>query len=369
VLHVAVGTKGNPLKSLHVAGFKSLQDVTLNLHRLNLLIGANGVGKSNFIQVFRLLNHLVEKRLQLYVGQSGGADNLFHFGQKATATIEVDLSFGPNTYSCSLVPSENDGLVFQKEECTFEKQRTQGIWTEDLGSGHAESTLSERATYRPVVSYVLDGLGSWIVYHFHDTSDSARVRKACDLADNKRLRPDASNLAAFLYLLQQKHPGEYRNIVDTIRLTAPFLDDFVLEPDRLKPDSIRLAWRHTQSDRYFGPHTLSDGTLRFTCLATLLLQPDLPTTILMDEPELGLHPQAIGLLAELMKAAATRTQIVVATQSVTLVNHFEPKDIVVVEQQSGRSLFRRLSDAETSDWLDDYGVGDLWEKNLLGGRP
>jgi predicted ATPase len=267
------------------------------------------------------------------------------------------------------VPSESDGLVFQQEECAFEKQRTQGIWTEDLGSGHAESTLSERATYRPVVSCVLDGLGSWVVYHFHDTSDSARVRKSCDLADNKRLRPDASNLAAFLYFLKQKHPGEYRNIVDTIRLTAPFLDDFVLEPDRLKPDTIRLAWRHTQSDRYFGPPTLSDGTLRFTCLATLLLQPDLPTTILMDEPELGLHPQAIGLLAELMKSAATRTQIVVATQSVTLVNHFEPKDIVVVEQRNGRSLFRRLSDAETSEWLDDYGVGDLWEKNLLGGRP
>ena len=355
------------LEGLHVAGFKSIESLALDLGRLNLLIGANGAGKSNFIQVFRLLASLADQRLQLFVGQAGGADNLLHFGQKTTSKVSVRVDADEASYACALVPTSDDALILEGEECGARGSASKGSASVYQGASRESFLLVEAAT--PHVAKMRAILTGLEPYHFHDTSDSARVRKPCDVADNKRLRPDASNLAAFLHLLQQRHPGEYRNVVDTIRLTAPFLDDFVLEPDRLRPDTIRLAWRHTQSDRYFGPHTLSDGTLRFACLAALLLQPDLPTTILMDEPELGLHPQAIGLLAELMKAAAVRTQIVVATQSVTMVNHFEPKDVVVVEQQGGGSLFRRLSDAETSAWLDDYGVGDLWEKNLLGGRP
>lgn len=355
------------LTRLHVAGFKSIESLDLDLGQMNLLIGANGAGKSNFVQVFRLLASLADQRLQVFVGQAGGADNLLHFGQKTTSKISVRVDVDENAYVCSMVPTSDDTLILEREGCGAEGAPPTGSASAHNIASRESLLLNDAET--PHLRKMQTLLRELAPHHFHDTSDSARVRKSCDLADNARLRPDASNLAAFLYFLKQKHPGEYRNIVDTIRLTAPFLDDFVLEPDRLKPDTIRLAWRHTQSDRYFGPHTLSDGTLRFTCLATLLLQPDLPTTILMDEPELGLHPQAIGLLAELMKSAATRTQIVVATQSVTLVNHFEPKDIVVVEQRNGRSLFRRLSDAETSEWLDDYGVGDLWEKNLLGGRP
>lgn len=121
----------------------------------------------------------------------------------------------------------------------------------------------------------------------------------------------------------------------------------------------------------FGPHALSDGTLRFICLATLFLQPpeQLPATIVLDEPELGLHPYAIALLADMVRSAAQHTQVILATQSVTLVNQFEPEDILVVDRIQGKSAFRRLGKEEMASWLEDYGLGDLWEKNLLGGRP
>jgi predicted ATPase len=189
------------------------------------------------------------------------------------------------------------------------------------------------------------------------------------LEDNRILRPDAANLAAFLYRLMQNNPDHYANIVDATRMVAPFLDEFVLEPSRLNQEKIRLEWREKGSDTYFNAFALSDGTLRFICLSTLLLQPILPSTILLDEPELGLHPYAITVLAELLRGAATRTQVIVSTQSVNLVNQFEPADIIVVEREEGQSVFRHLDKAEMGTWLDDYGLGDLWEKNIIGGRP
>jgi predicted ATPase len=163
----------------------------------------------------------------------------------------------------------------------------------------------------------------------------------------------------------------YRNIVETIRLVAPFFDDFVLRPSPLNPDKIRLEWREKGSDAYFNAHALSDGTLRFISLATLLLQPpdQLPTTILLDEPELGLHPYAINVLGGLLRSTALDTQIIVSTQSVTLVNQFDPEDLVIVERENGASIFRRPDETEIEGWLEGYSLGELWEKNVLGGRP
>lgn len=212
---------------------------------------------------------------------------------------------------------------------------------------------------------------SWKIYHFHDTSNSAKVKRTVNLNDNRRLREDASNLAAYLYFLKEKEPAYYRNIVDTVRMVAPFFDDFDLRPNSLNPDKIKLEWRERGSDAYFDANSLSDGTLRFISLVTLLLQPPgrLPSTILLDEPELGLHPYAITILANLLRSAAEHTQVIVATQSVTLVNQFEPDDIIVVDRVKDQSVFVHLGAAEIDSWLDDYGLGDLWEKNVFGGRP
>jgi predicted ATPase len=166
-----------------------------------------------------------------------------------------------------------------------------------------------------------------------------------------------------------RHPDHYRNIVEVVRLAAPFFDDFQLEPSRLKPELIGLEWRQRDSDAFFDAHGLSDGTLRFICLATLLLQPALPSTILLDEPELGLHPYATHLLADLLKSTSTRTQVVVATQSLTLVDQFEPEDLLVADRVDGGSEFRRPSERDLAEWLEEYTLGELWQKNVFGGRP
>jgi predicted ATPase len=356
------------LDRIQLTGFKSIREMDLELRPLNVLIGANGAGKTNFIAAFELLNQIVEQNLQFFVSKSGGADALLHYGQKETSEISLRLHFGVNGYEAALVPSTRDTLIFARESCWFRGEGYTQPFEVEFGRGQKETQLHEHLEEK-IVQYVLDGLRSWKVYHFHDTSASARIKKTGDIGDNAALRPDASNLAAFLYLLREAHPKPYRLIVETIRLAAPFFDDFILQPTPANRNKIKLEWREQNSDAYFDASSLSDGTLRFICLTTLLLQPTLPSTILIDEPELGLHPYAITLLASMLRSAATKTQVVVSTQSVTLVNQFTPEDIVVVDRENGQSAFKRQKARAIKQWLAEYSLGELWEKNVLGGRP
>lgn len=359
------------LDHIEIRGFKSIRETSLDLGPLNVLIGANGAGKSNFISVFKLLNQIVQENLQEFVAVNGGGESFLHFGQKVTSKIELELQFGQNGYNVTLIPTSNDAMIFSKENCWYMYPNTGIKHDINLGIGHKETGLIEEArdANARIAKYVLTNLRSWKLYHFHDTSDSAKIKKTGDINDNTILRPDASNLAAFLFLLREKHLEHYVQIVNTIRLAAPFFDDFVLRPAPLNPEKIQLEWRQEGTDSYFNASALSDGTLRFMCLATLLLQPNPPSTILIDEPELGLHPYAITLLANLLESAATRRQVIVSTQSVPLVNQFSPEEIIVVDLKAGESHFRRLASTEIADWLEDYGLGELWEKNVLGGRP
>jgi len=359
------------LDRIEIKGFKSIREMDLELRPLNILIGANGAGKTNFILVFKLLNEMIEGRLQSFVAQSDGADKLLYFGRKVSNSIFIKLQFKKNGYQVILRPTTSGKLFFANEICWFIKDWDNQRHIVSLGDGHEETQLIEEAGRNPgkVASYVLKGLRSWKVYHFHDTSNNAKVKQSGDISDNRSLRADAGNLAAFLYFLREKHFEYYDKIVKTVRLVAPFFNDFNLQPESLSPKSIKLEWLEKGSDAYFDAGGLSDGTLRFMCLATLLLQPNLPTTILIDEPELGLHPYAITLLASLLRGAAIDTQVIISTQSVPLVNQFSPEDIIVVDREDNQSVFRRLDEQNIEDWLEDYGLGDLWEKNILGGRP
>lgn len=223
---------------------------------------------------------------------------------------------------------------------------------------------------RGVPGHVHDAVSSWTVYHFHDTSLLAPMRRDQSARDFEQFRPDASNIAAFLLHLRENYESSYTLIRDTVRLVAPFLDDFLLRPEQKGgEEKVRLEWRQRGSDFPFQPVHFSDGTLRFICLATALLQPRPPSTILVDEPELGLHPYAIALLADLIQSASERTQAIISTQSPTLLDHFEPEDVVVVTREDGRSGFERLEPHKLAEWLQEYSVGELWQKNVVRGGP
>ena len=361
------------LDYISIKGFKSLRDIDrLELGNCNVVIGANGSGKSNFIEAFSFLNQIREGRLQEYAELSGGADNLLFLGSKETSELFFKLSFqdSVNGYEIRLKPTDEEKFSITNEEVLYWDKRYPGPYREGLSRANGEAGIS-RKTLKGTADWVRHRLGRWRVYHFHDTSRTSPMKKSSDIADNRFLRPDASNLAAFLYLLQEEHPGEYELIRQTVQRVAPFFDDFLLEPLRLNQDKVRLEWKHKRTDKYFGPAAFSDGTLRFIALCTLLQQPKeyRSSIILIDEPELGLHPYAITMLASLIKSASKDSQLIISTQSPILLDHFEPEEILVANRIESATTLERLDADSIQDWLDDYSLGQLWEKNEFGGRP
>lgn len=357
------------ISKLTIRGFKSIKELhRFELRPMNVLIGPNGTGKSNFVSFFRMLYAMVDRRLRSYIlGNEISADRILSYGVKRTQSFYSMIEFGSNAYEFNLKPTQ-DGLLYFDHECV-------GLCAYDfseitaLGGNMIESNLKDNGN--TIAGCVYESISNWRIYHFHDTSLTAGVKYKCSLLDCQYLRIDASNLAAYLYFLKFNKKEQYRQIVRMVQLALPYFDDFVLEPiiSHDGEQNIILAWRQKDSDYVFWPSQLSDGSLRFICLVTALLQDCPPATIIVDEPELGLHPLAISLLGNLLKSAATRMQVIVSTQSVPLLNEFSLDDIIVVERENGESKFKRLVEADFTDWLQDYTIGELWEKNVLGGRP
>jgi len=354
------------LSKLVLRGYKSIADCELELGSLNVLIGANGAGKSNFIGFFRLINRVLDQQLQVHVSEAGGPDALLHFGRKKTEEFRADLYFGNNGYKFRLKPTQDNRMMFAHEALWWNKH---GDWR--AASGHFESYAEAQQSKTQIYDHVVPAMRSWRVYHFHDTSRSALVKQLHSINDNEYLRDDARNLAAFLYRLKHHHESQYRRIVKSVQMVAPFFGDFYLRPAVDNKQTIQLEWTEAGQDVPFSASALSDGTLRFICLATVLLQPEefMPATILIDEPELGLHPFAIAVLGGMMKATAQQHQLIVSTQSVELVNEFDAEDLIVVDKHDGASTFKRPDEAALREWLVEYSLGELWKKNILGGRP
>ncbi|MEM9453126.1 MAG: AAA family ATPase [Myxococcota bacterium] len=361
------------LDAITIRGFRSIASVEdLKLLPINVLIGANGSGKSNFLGVFAFLKEIREGRLQDYVARQGGADRILYFGAKVTPQVEFRLSTGASGYWLSLAVTAEDRLYPANERVSYDARPAFSEPREHTlkPRGGMEAGISDSAS-AAIFAKTRWRLSQWTTYHFHDISSSAPLRKTAHLNDNRFLRPDGSNLPAFLYLMRERHSSSYKAIRRAVHRIIPFFDDFVLEPLALRSDSIRLEWRHQGSDKHFDVSSLSDGSVRFIALATLLLQPvDLrPPIILIDEPELGLHPAAIAMLGSLVRMAAEGSQVILSTQSSLLLDQFEPEDVIVAEREEMATQLRRLDPERLEAWLEDYSLGELWEKNELGGRP
>ncbi|MEW6051685.1 MAG: AAA family ATPase [Candidatus Zixiibacteriota bacterium] len=365
------------LQRITLRGFKSIRDLTdFDPGSLTVLIGPNGAGKSNFISFFRLLSWSLASpgNLQVHVGQLGGAGALLHDGPDRTREIESEISLvteaGRNDYAFRLVFAAGDTLIYADEKYRFSKPEfTSPARWKGLGAGHREAMLIAKADDDDkTAKTILALLRRIILYQFHNTSTTARIRGKWDKDDGRWLKEDGGNLAPFLYRLKMLEPLSYQRIVDNVRLILPFFADFELEPEY---NSILLQWKEQNSDRIFGAHQAADGMLRVMALVTLLLQPerDLPDVLILDEPELGLHPYAVGVVGGLIRSVATQVQVIVATQSVPLIDCFQPDDIVVVDRVGRESKFNRLTLNRLTEWLEDYSLSELWEKNVIGGRP
>ncbi|HEX9974114.1 MAG TPA: AAA family ATPase [bacterium] len=365
---------GHSIEKLTVEGFKSIKQLTdFPLKQLNIMIGANGSGKSNTVSFFRLIRNMINRNLQYYIQKNGGPEAHLFMGSKFTERILGKISFGKFEYEFKLEPTTDNRLIIADERFySNEPDRVRDAQPAFVAQGFEETKLVEAIHEGPGEEIALEiypTITNWSLYHFHDTSDTAKIKRPCAINQNERLDEDGANLAAFLYPLYQKIDVSYRKIRDVVRLVAPFFDDFYLRPLVNNPEQIQLEWKQRYSEQPFLASQLSDGTLRFICLATILLQPRLPTTIIIDEPELGIHPYALSLLADLIKQTSIQTQILVATQSATFLDLFDPGDIVVIDRVDNYSVFKRLESDQLKEWLQDYTLGELWQKNIFGGRP
>jgi predicted ATPase len=356
------------INRIEIENFKSIREMNLELLPINILIGANGAGKSNFIGFFKLLKNMYERNLQNYIADEAGAENILYFGLKQSNYLKGVVEFNnKNRYYFQLNPNQEGNLYFEAEGTQFNRDWGYSWDKENLGNGYTESILSTKQNGR--YGFVRWYMTSFKVFHFHDTGKTAKIKQPCHISDNQFMREDGANLSAYLYALQHTHPKDFKRIEMVIRSVAPYFDRFDLKPDRINPETIRLEWKEKGSDAYFNAKHLSDGTLRFIALTTLLLQPEAPQVIIIDEPELGLHPFAINKLAGLIKKASANTQIIISTQSVNLVDNFEPEDIITVDRKDGQSVFNRQNSDMLKDWLTEYSISDLWNKNVIGGRP
>ena len=360
----------HPLDRLTIKGFKSIRSLEeFELTNLNILIGGNGAGKSNFVDFFRMISAMMKQDgLKEFI--AGNCDSYLFGGTKQTKNISVKLIFGQNGYDFELSPTEDGFFLINNEQRHYFPRGT----TRNLGSGNFNPQLlvdknsSGLHFAKGASSYTYDAICSWKIYHFHDTTKEAGIRRYHDMGHNEVLFGDGSNIAPFLFRLMFNENSIYKEIVDAVRLVSPFFDDFILKPDN--QEKIRLNWRQKGMHDYpMRPNQLSDGSIRFICLATALLQPEPPATIIIDEPELGLHPSAISILAELIRNAANRTQIIIATQSPALIDNFAVENVVVVNRKDGATTFERLKEKDFTSWLEDYSVGELWSKNVIPGGP
>lgn len=360
------------IEYIKIEGYKSIKKMELKLTPINILIGSNGSGKSNFLSFFKLLRAIFNRQLQHFVMEEK-ADNLLYFGRKSTEHINGKIIFtkdktSNNAYNFRLAPTQDGDLFIEYEGSGYNVSKDDDSLNYYYNYAIKESEIGSRGTYRN--NYLSDYLSGIQVYHFHDTSNTSWLRKSSDIEDNKILKPDGRNLAAFLYKLKENHLIIYNRIVKTVQSVAPFIYDFILEPSETKgrENSIELRWiDRNDLNTNFSAYHFSDGTIRFIALATVLLQPNPPSVIIIDEPELGLHPLAISKLAGMIQVASQKAQIIASTQSVTLVDCFTTEEIITVDRDENekQSTFNRLKSEDLALWLNDHSLGELWARNII----
>lgn len=364
------------LKSIKIQGFKSIPfqyPLELVFGDINILLGANGAGKSNIISFFKMLGFMMSGNLQRFIAESGTNQKFLYYGSKKTPTMCAAIRFEApsfyDIYSFSLTAAVPNRLILTSEDIEWKRNQHERPFRSQLQSDYNESALVKSNGKTEKV--IRNLLGSCKVYQFSDSSISSPMRQASIVDSAHYLQSEANNLASFLYYLKNNYPDSFRRISEYVREVVPQFHEFYLEPER---GYISLKWMDNSANDYvLSADQFSDGSIRFIALATLLLQPEetMPFVIIIDEPELGLHPYAIDQLNEMIKDASKHAQIIVATQSTAIIDGFSADEVTVIERdpEIQGTCARRLTEKEYHDWLEEYTLSELWNKNIIGGRP
>jgi len=378
---------------LEVRGYRRLRQVELQLAPLNVLIGANGVGKSSVLDAVDLLAASAEGSLENAISEAGGISSLLTLdGRTDSLRFSLQLPIGtdqPLKYELN-ISREGVGYGIRREQLT---QRQDLMLPDpfkfiDSRAGHVlyhdpveknlvrpnwdykatETALSQvPRMYQTPEKFRQLLASSSALYHSLDVSFRAPVRLPQPLQPANTPGSDGSDLLPCLYTMRETDRDRYEAVEDALRIAFPTFERLDLPP--AAAGRLTLGWKDRNFTQPIYPHQLSEGTLRFLWLATLLQSPGLPAVTLIDEPEVSLHPEMLRLLAELLREASSRAQLIVATHSDRFVRFLQPKELVVCDlAEDGGMLVRRASDLDLDGWLADYALDELWSMGRLGGR-
>ena len=365
------------IECVTIKGFKSIEHLSAFEPRpINVFIGQNGAGKSNFISFFKFLSNMISGtgNLAVYTGMHGGASAFLFDGPDTTTQLSGQISLrtpaGLNEYKFRLAHASADTFIYTEEQFRYTSQKihTTQAWY-DLGAGHRESALITAEATGLTQGTVKKLLQQLSTYQFHNTTFNSPIRNNKSAVENNWfLEEDGRNLSSVLLELSLNQSAIYQKIIQIIQQVIPFFDDFVLTNEYGK---TYLRWKERGSDVTFVATQASDGMLRAMALITLLCLPPgrLPGVLFLDEPELGLHPSAVSIVCELIQGASEYCQVFVATQDADMLNEFEPDDIVVVAREGRKSVFNQLSATGLDEWIGEYSLSDLWHQNIIGGKP
>jgi predicted ATPase len=394
---------------IKIEGFRSFKKVELEVPRLAVLIGPNGGGKSNFLDLLTLMAEAGNMQLANGVAKRGGFANIA-FGFDPQVELRVEMRFKAALPAKAEGQSGDErpdvrfsmtarGLAFQAvlvhEVVAQESGKQPSLSAEMLSRGPAGAvfrvmsesgaltdkrvgvasnelaiTQVRNSSEYPAAAFVLGEFTGWRVYRDIDVGSTSPVRQPALIRPGIQLLPDGSNLSSVLYAIQQDYPDDWQDVLEILRTAYPEFVKLTV-PAQGGDGKVLLRWFEKPFDRHGGisANFLSDGTLKLLCLLAILKSPDPPPLICIDEPELGLHPDWIKLVAELLQVAAMRTQVIVATHSPHIVAKLEPEQVIVAEKVDGETRLERQDRQDLEKWLKDFNLSELWLAGQLGGRP
>jgi predicted ATPase len=385
-------------EKLHIDGFRRLYEIDLKLKPLNVVIGANGSGKTSLLDVFLLLAASASGKLKETMSDLGGIGanitNLMAARGENERFVSFDLEMGvsgykPIEYGLAIVPvgvgyrisgerlnqwrdnkSEpfthihaNDGFVRY-----FEPKTKKGFVRPNWDYDQAESALSQVPKMFQEPEEFRNRLASSTHYHVLDVSSRAPIRLPQQMRDAQLPGHDGEDLVSCLYTLRETDPDRFETIEATLRAGFPDFERLNFPP--VAAGTLAMTWKDKTSKNPFFMHQLSEGTLRFLWLATLLQSPGLTAVTMIDEPEVSLHPELLSLLADLLREASARTQLIVATHADRLIRFLKPSEVVTISMNDeGAAEATRADELDLEKWLQEYTFDEVWRMGRMGARP
>jgi len=382
----------NQFTEIHIDGFRRLCGIKLPLKPLNVVIGANGVGKTSLLDVFDLLRASAEGNLAEKVSDLQGFDALITRDGRDSFSVGFLANYRSERLLCYelVLHASGAGGHVQSETLyevtsnasvgkTYLRQTESDLFyfDDDLGDLRRHELWNQPLTtalsFQPMEDQSMEPweirvlARSCIHYGALDVGERSPVRVPQPLRPTDTPGENGQYLISCLYLMRESFPDRFETIQDTLRAAFPKFQR--LGFPAVAAGTLSMTWHDESFTEPMYPHQLSEGTLRFLWLVTLLQSPGLPAVTLIDEPEVSLHPELLSLLAELFREASTRTQLIVATQSDSLIRFLKPEEVVVMDiGENGLATATRADSFDLDAWLKDYTLDEVWRMGQMGGK-